>query len=498
MKRLHDNDLVDNADYQNPSPAKIIAIQPHIVSNAVHTDTSTKHHLDQAVAKFMYGCNIPFSAVEHPLFINMIQALRPGYTPPSRKSISTNHLDTTTDELKNDMKQQLKDKTVTLVEYGWSNMQNEPLITTCLQTADKSFFLDAKDTGAMSNTAANCKTICQENIMKAKANYGCVVRNVVTDNAKNMEKMRHALQEDNPELNVYGCSAYWLNLLGQDITPSAVMNAIVEVNKYFRNHDQPSAWLRECKGSIKPHLPGDTRWKSQITSLETFIRNRADLVKIVQDHKQDIEDGIKAKIMNYNMYCQARDLVEQLDPIAHALDICQADTAGLALACDTWIDLLANEHLQRYRAAVQKRFDQAMLPCHFVAYLLHPDYRGSKLTGEQHEKAFEWIADKATEYLAVAVAFENKSTPFPSYIFKTTSLHPATWWRALRRSAVPDGFIDLLVSLQTACASSASIERVFSSFSLVLSTLRNRLGVEKAAKLVFCYRMLHGQHVLDY
>ena len=43
-------------------------------------------------------------------------------------------------------------------------------------------------------------------------------------------------------------------------------------------------------------------------------------------------------------------------------------------------------------------------------------------------------------------------------------------------------------SVQEACASSASIERVFSTFGLVHSKLRNRLGIEKAAKLVFCFR----------
>ena len=51
--------------------------------------------------------------------------------------------------------------------------------------------------------------------------------------------------------------------------------------------------------------------------------------------------------------------------------------------------------------------------------------------------------------------------------------------------------------LQQACASSASVERIFSNFSFVHSKLRNKLGVEKTAKLVMCYRMLRGPIVLD-
>ena len=45
--------------------------------------------------------------------------------------------------------------------------------------------------------------------------------------------------------------------------------------------------------------------------------------------------------------------------------------------------------------------------------------------------------------------------------------------------------------LLTATVSSAGVKRVFSSFSLVHSNLRNRLGVEKAGKLVFLFKVMN-------
>ena len=53
----------------------------------------------------------------------------------------------------------------------------------------------------MPKTAANCKELCQASIAKAQTDYGCSVCNIVTDNAKSMEKMREALQKDDPQLN---------------------------------------------------------------------------------------------------------------------------------------------------------------------------------------------------------------------------------------------------------------------------------------------------------
>ena len=91
--------------------------------------------------------------------------------------------------------------------------------------------------------------------------------------------------------------------------------------------------------------------RCQRPCLEAFIWNRAHLVQIVQHHEEDIDHAMITKIMDYNLFCQSRDLTEQLSPMAHAIDICQADTTELALACDTWLHL-PNEHLQLYKNAV--------------------------------------------------------------------------------------------------------------------------------------------------
>ena len=50
-----------------------------------------------------------------------------------------------------------------------------------------------------------------------------------------------------------------------------------------------------------------------------------------------------------------------------------------------------------------------------------------------------------------------------------------------------DKFIQLVKCLLCSVASSSDVERAFSTFGLVHSKLRNRLGVAKAAKLVCSY-----------
>ena len=57
---------------------------------------------------------------------------------------------------------------------------------------------------------------------------------------------------------------------------------------------------------------------------------------------------------------------------------------------------------------------------------------------------------------------------------------------------------DLAILLLCLPSSSASIERIFSNFGAIQTKLRNRLGLEKAAKLVTCYRSLRDNTEIDW
>ena len=129
-----------------------------------------------------------------------------------QSSVAGNLLDSVYDQLESDMKKPIDGKTGTLVQDAWINIHNQPIIASSLQVWVKLYLLDSHPTGSMAKTGENCNTLCEESIQKAK------VSGICTDNAKNMERLRAALQQVDPDLTVYGCSAHWLNLLGQYLT----------------------------------------------------------------------------------------------------------------------------------------------------------------------------------------------------------------------------------------------------------------------------------------
>lgn len=461
------------------------------------TSDKDKSKIDLIVAKFFYACNISFNVVESDAFKNLIRILRKSYKLPSRKELAGSLLDSVHSEMEELVHENLKGREGTLVIDGWSNIHNEPIIASCVQFNGKSYIVDVEDTGATKKTGEFLSRKCSDIIQTVRKKYDCQIKSIVTDNAKNMEKMRRELElkyeSENSCLITYGCGAHWANLLGEDITPSTIIKHVVEVHKYFRNHHVPAACLKECSEYVSPQLPGSTRWNSQLTCLETFAKNHNSYIKVSNDHLQEMDQNIVVRIRDFNLLQQVKDLIKQLKPVSTALDILQTDKTTIADACHLWCNLLKDENLKPHFVKVKKRFEQAILPWH-LAYLLHPKYKGEHLSYEQKEQAREWLQKLNPSFLSYAMNFELKEKPFQSTLFSEQvimTIDANKWWRSVAKSCdISKEFCGLIAHLQACPSSSAAIERIFSNFSFVHSKIRNRLTISNVSKLVFCYGML--------
>ena len=60
---------------------------------------------------------------------------------------------------------------------------------------------------------------------------------------------------------------------------------------------------------------------------------------------------------------------------------------------------------------------------------------------------------------------------------------------------LPNGFCEYISKLHNCPASSGSIKRIFSTFGFVWSKVRNRLGSDKAQKLVKIYRFYRNTFI---
>ena len=96
------------------------------------------------------------------------------------------------------------------------------------------------------------------------------------------------------------------------------------------------------------------------------------------------------------------------------------------------------------------------------------------------------------EYCASLIEFTGKVEPFDdeAFWYLADKKDPCTWWRLIR-SQVDRGICDEALKLSCIAASSASIERVFSTMGWLSSDKRNRLQGDKLHKLSVLHHHLN-------
>ncbi|KAG8129895.1 hypothetical protein E2320_016781 [Naja naja] len=102
----------------------------------IKTSRLEKELIDEKIAQFVYAMNSSFRLTENPHFINMIQSLRPGYSPPSRADVAGKLLDKVYDREMEQCATALEGRIVNLSIDGWSNVHNDPIVCACITTEE--------------------------------------------------------------------------------------------------------------------------------------------------------------------------------------------------------------------------------------------------------------------------------------------------------------------------------------------------------------------------
>ena len=210
---------------------------------------------------------------------------------------------------------------------------------------------------------------------------------------------------------------------------------------------------------------------------------------MVESHRDVIDADIFHMVRDLDLKQRAADYLSKMKPISIALDKLQSDKCTISDAVVIWKDL--QDAFEDMPLSVTKDFEYrlscALTPAHYLAHLLDHRYHDQKyLTTNEIAMAMDFLTVHKCSAYPVVLQYLARSSPFQDFMFNTEALKadPLIWWKSW--SGLLDPTITSLVEqLHTARASSAGIERIFSTFGFVHSKIRNRLGTVKAGKLVF-------------
>lgn len=477
---------------------------------AVVTSEKELKQIEKSWARFFYSARIPFVQAENEYFRQAIEMTRPGIGKKlmTRRSLAGRLLDDAAEDAEVAMKSQIQGKKVTISQDGWSNVHGEPILATSVHCDGKSFPLDSTDVGSETKTAEFCYQKALDSIRKAEETYGCHVIGFVSDNEPKLLKTRQLLRDAVPGIISYGCSAHYLNLAENVSAPEAIMDPIIAIQRFFREHHKPMGYLHE-KNGVKPQLPNKTRWSSHEACLETFIHNHPLFLAIRDEHGDEIVSGkpvfpqnIIRFLDNRLLFVEAKNMLEILRSVKKAMLVFQSDSSTFGDAVHEWIRLSCDEHIpMATRQEIERRFRQVCTAEHILAYMTDPRYNDAEWTTKLPIPAdMKLLAQEELEenILATLASLQIQDHDmFPKIIFgkiREQLSHPVKYWKYVSREVSnnpkAESFASLMLTIHSLPPSSAGIERVFSSMALVHTNLRNRLTQERVGKLTKVYRML--------
>lgn len=469
----------------------------------------------------MYVTGVPLSIFEHPLWIETFRLLRPSYSPPTRKVLSTTLLDKEFDNVKEKVNENIRvAQDVHLCVDGWSNMRNEGILNFVIHTPKPNFYCFV-ETKTNRHTAEylfseSCKVLEAVGPQKFLA--------VVSDNAANMIKCGKMVETKYKNIVWIGCLAHTLHLLINDIlkleSVSQCFDKTIQIIKTIRHSQVLTATFKQVgleKGiQISLHLPVKTRWGSYLQSLESLYSTKivVQTLAINEEHIQSFGKNLKQVILDDDLWCEIDDLKRFLDPIVKWITVLEGDYCGIHGVYKAFAELTKHfekscniffpDESQNIQDKFRERKQHALKGVHLAAFMLDPKVEGEErdtLLPSEVIEACETIYDVARNMEGISEdivlkelsSFRAKedlwSKPF---LWKSSNIiEPNTWWKTFFYNTELG---KVAVRILTIPATSASVERSFSTFSNVHTKKRHRLNATRAGKL--CY-IAHNWKVMN-
>lgn len=217
-------------------------------------NTGSAASIDNTIADFYYGCNIPPTIAGHPLFKRLVEALKvapASYKPPPPARLLDDLLTSSTKRLRAEeepMRKAFMKSGGTFVSDGWDDIQSNHLVNLLYGTSRGMFF---EGTIKLSSTDSENAEAVAKNLSNAIKSIGELnVVQVVTDTCSVMKSAWKLLEAEFPWITCTCCAPHVLSLYLKDIGKIAEVSAVLVqvskiLNRFWGRTRWPRARLRE-------------------------------------------------------------------------------------------------------------------------------------------------------------------------------------------------------------------------------------------------------------
>ncbi|CAM0953229.1 unnamed protein product [Alopecurus aequalis] len=490
--------------------------------DTVWSGKENKEMLAIAWSKWFQARDIPARKADCPYFVGAVkltQRLGEGVPIPKSAIMDGFCLNSNYNELKEYVEQFTADwRTygVTIMSDAWTGPTDMSIINFLIFCNGRMLFhKSVNPTGEMQNAKYLCKIIREVVVDEVGPEH---VVQLVTDNGSNFKKACLMVVQEFPHIVWQPCCAHTVNLMLKDISKfdevTEVVTSAKRISKFFHSHTRLHETMRTQVGGeiIQPNA---TRFGTQFVFLQSFMDKKDAFQKwMVSDDWKNSEwssspdyDYTYDNLVNRQWWNKMKWVLDAVTPIYKLLRYADREknatiSGFIPTQCTTSLEMSElfkgdDYNYNRFFDVLNKRLRMMRHDSHLVAAgILDPagDYEHMisahpELVKHLSEsiRRISTSPESTVEALRQFEAYRNRRGIFGTEEARMAakSLTPASWWmhygadyRELQKYAL---------RIVSQCMSSSGCERNWSTFALIHTLLRNRLGYEKLHKLVYVH-----------
>lgn len=300
--------------------------------------TERQKVLYKKVGRFYSSCNVPFKAVEHETFIDLVDTLIEidPKTGKNLKFLTRQTLSKTVmRQVLNDLeviKKKLLQNTISIIMTdGWKNKSNNKkyLVFTLKNINVDCVFLTAYDYSTEKEDTESLAAKITEAIKVAKEKYETYVKGIITGNDKKIKAgAREATDDNGKKLLQRTCYSHSGKLLVKTLIEESFSGQVKNVVNTFSN-PKMTLLLRSCGGTRLFDYP-DTRFGFFRSTCESILKNLKALYKVCELPNANVPLDVEKLILSTEFKSKLLETMRTLTPICILINYCQATSTNIA------------------------------------------------------------------------------------------------------------------------------------------------------------------------
>ncbi|XP_042410002.1 uncharacterized protein LOC121999379 [Zingiber officinale] len=475
----------------------------------------------QEIARFIYGCAIPFNCVKHPSFQKMFELVGRygcGFKAPTYHEVRETLLKkevNQTKELLEVYKAEWKKIGCSVMSDGWTDKKRRSICNFLVNSPRGTVFLKSIDTSNVSKTTKKVFEMLDEIIDEVG---GENVVQVITDNAANYKAAGEMLMEKRKNLYWTPCVAHCIDLILEDFEKKLEVHKETitkarRVATYIYSRTLLISMLRHFTKSRDLIRPATTRFATAYLTLSCFKELKVFLMTMFSSQswktsrfaKTNEGKCVEQTISDSKFWHNVVVCLKAAIPLIKVLRLVDSEEKPAMGFIYNAMDS-AKEQIQANFNNVKRKFQsilniiderwelQLHRSLHAAAYFLNPQYQYSpdfKVSMELKLNLYQCLDRLVTSQCdrdKIDIQIEDfKSTKglfgINAAIVARDKKTPAAWW-----DSYGDGCPELqkfAIRVLSLTCSSSGCERNWSAFEMVHTKKRNRLQQKKMNDLVF-------------